>query len=117
MPKPPKSPPNPIERISPGDLRLPPALQLAEAVDAEVLPDGRVVPLSLPPAVRALYFADLSDAPSPIGTDVAPVSAPAPQDAAPAVADEETPAEPSDAAQDAPETTPDVPPPPAVEEV
>ena len=117
MPKQPKSPPNPIERISPGDLRLPPALQLAEAVDAEVLPDGRVVPLTLPPAVRALYFADLVDAPSPIGVEDAPVSAPAPQDAASAVVVEETPTEPSDAAQGAPEPPPDVPPPPAVQEM
>lgn len=116
MPKQPKPAPNPIERVSPNDRRLPPALQLTEVVDAEVLPDGRVVPLLLPPAVRALFFPDLADAPSPIGVEDAPLSAVAPQEAAPQPVAEETPAEPLDAPHEAPEPT-DVPPAPAVEEV
>lgn len=114
MPKQPKPAPNPIERVSPNDRRLPPALMLSEPCDAEVLPDGRVVPLLLPPAVRAMLFPDLADAPSPIGVEDVPESAPAPQEIAYGPVAEET--EPADAPQDAPETT-DVPPAPAVEEL
>lgn len=116
MPKQPKPAPNPIERVNPNDRRLPPALMLSEPCDAVVLPDGRVVPLLLPPAVRALFFADLADAPSPIGVEDAHESAPAPQEATLEPVAEAAPAEPPDAPQDAPETT-DVPPAPAVEEV
>jgi hypothetical protein len=83
---------NPIERIVPGDYRLPPGLLLPEACDAEILPDGRVVPQGLPPAVILRYFPDLVPAtPSPakltITTPV--VSAPKPAEVPPAPAVEE----------------------------
>lgn len=48
-----------IERITPNDPRLPPNLWLAEPCDAEILPDGRAVPLTIPPAVRAFHYPDL----------------------------------------------------------
>jgi hypothetical protein len=60
MPKAPKVPPNSIERITPDDRRLPPGLFLPEPCDAEVLPDGRIIPLSVHPAVIAFYYPDLA---------------------------------------------------------
>src|SRR5579862_2691688 len=50
---------NPIERVSPNDRRLPPNLLLPEPVDAEILPDGRAVPLTLPPGAKAFHYPDL----------------------------------------------------------
>lgn len=50
---------HPIERVTPDDRRLPPNLLLSEVMDAEILPDGRAVPIGLPPAVIAFHFPDL----------------------------------------------------------
>ena len=50
---------NPIGRVAPNDPRLPPNLLLSEPVDAEILPDGRAVPVNLPPGARAFHYPDL----------------------------------------------------------
>lgn len=62
--------------IAGGDSRLPQGLHLGEGVwYAEELPDGRIVPQGLPPAVLAAFYPDLALA--------APLAAPTPADPLP----------------------------------
>lgn len=69
---------NPTERVKPNDRRLPPNLLLSEPVDAEILPDGRAVPVNLPPGARAFLYPDLPVAPGVVvPTFDAPAEAPA----------------------------------------
>jgi len=59
--------------IAGGDSRLPQGLHLGEGVwYAEELPDGRIVPQGLPPAVIAAFYPDLVPLASPTPADPLP---------------------------------------------
>ena len=82
-----------IITVQPNDPRLPPNLWLPMPDEAELLPDGRVVPLSLPPAVRVRFFPGLATSPAvePVAPTIAlPASTSTPL---PATADEPAAAE------------------------
>lgn len=56
----------PAFTIDPHDGRLPPGLQLAAPMPAVLAPDGRAIPLDLPPALLAHLFPDLYPLADPV---------------------------------------------------
>ena len=57
--------PNPIVSVSGGEAGLPPGLTISGPMFAELLPDGRLHLLDLPPDLEARLYPDLAAAPDP----------------------------------------------------